>query len=137
MIKDVKLFNKIASALNSSFGTSGPGAAGLTFDSVKFELIDENTARAKCVQVVTFVDVKSVQSLIKQYEKETEERVKSACKLAKENFANLKDIEGVDKKSISLTMDTSLPVTSEVEFINVFSPVKRAFYKYSCIVKIS
>lgn len=136
MIKDVKLFNKIASSLNSSFGTSGPGAAGLTFDSVKLELIDETTARAKCVQTVTFVDVKTVQSLMKQYEKETEERIKSACKQAKENFANLKDVEGVDKKTITLTPDSST-AKSEVEYVNVFSPVKRAFYKYSCIVKIS
>lgn len=137
MIKDIKLFNKIASALNSSFGSDGPGGAGITEKSVKFTLIDEHTAKAICNQIVTFVDVRTVQSLAKQYEKETEERIKAACKKAKENFENLKDIEGVDKKSITLKIDNTVPCTSEVEYINVFSPVKRAFYKYSCMIKIS
>lgn len=136
MIKDLKLFNKIATALNSNFGTSGPGAAGTTFDSVKFELIDEKTARAKCVQLVTFVDIHSVQSLMKKYEKETEERIKAALKLAKENFAKL-DIQDVEKKTINLTIDSNTPITADVEYINVSSPVKRAFYKYGCLIKIS
>lgn len=136
MIKDLKLYNKIASALNSSFGTSGPGGADLTFNSVKLDLIDENTIRARCVQTVTFVDVKMVNTLMKQYEKETVERIKNALKVAQENFEKLKDVEGVDKKTITLKIDEKTAL-SEVEYINVFSPVKRAFYKYSCIVKIS
>lgn len=135
MIKDTKLFNKIATAVNSSFGTSGPGGAGLSMNSVKLDLIDENTARARCVQTVTFVNTDSVQSLMKKYEKETEDRIKLALKQAKENFEKL-EIDGVDKKKITFKMETN-DSTSDVEYINVFSPVKRAFYKYTCIVKIS
>lgn len=137
MVKDLKLFNKIASAINSSFGTSGPGEAGLTLNSVKFELLDEKTAVAKCVQTVVFTDNRTIASLMKEYENRATEMVKAACKKVKENFETLNDLEGVDKKSISFFVDSKDEPLISVDYINVHSPVKRAFFKYRCKIQIS
>jgi hypothetical protein len=136
MVKDLKLYNKIATAFNSSFGNSGPGGAGLTMNSVKFEIVDVDEAIVKCVQTVSFTNVRSIEQQMKEYEKDSIERIRASLKVAKENFEKLNDLEGVEKKTISFKLDTK-DSRSEVEYLNVFSPVKRAFYKYRCVVKIS
>jgi hypothetical protein len=133
-VEDYKLFNKLATAFNSTFGTSGPGEAGLVLQSVKFDLIDEKTVKAKYASTVTFTNTENLQSLMKKFENEAHERIKSALKKTQENFENL-NVEDVKKKTVSFEMETK-NTHSDIEYLNVFSPVKRAFYKYQCLVTI-
>lgn len=134
MINNLKLFNKISSAINASFGSNGPEEAADSMKSVKFELVDEKTLKAKYVSIITFTNVERLNTTMKKYENEAIEVIKAALKQAQENFSKL-ELDGVDKKTIKFETDTKDSI-SNVDYINVFSPTKRAFFKYSCIVKV-
>lgn len=133
-VKDFKLYTRISRALNNSFGTTGPGEARISTQSVKLQVLDEELAVAKFQMIVTIATFDILEKAMRRYEKEAFSMIEGTLKKAIDNYKEMFP----DEKPIKFNIKTETS-NDDVEFIQSrqLSGMQRGYYRLSVLVNIS
>lgn len=155
MIRDHQLYTNLSKVANSTFGTTGPGgvqASKKVAQSIKFEVIDENTLKATYQAIVNFSSQSMYRDLQQKYRMEGMSMLKGALERFAEEYKELvsqpesedqipdpsgKMPEKVAKKTIKLSANDSTYQDS-VEHVSysIYKPVQTGFYRLSCLIDV-
>lgn len=133
-IKDYKAYNRLAQALNHTFGTTGPGAAKISTQHVSFTMVNETQLRANFHMIVTIGSVGALEKARQKFEKEAIVMVEAGLKNAIENYKALFP----EEKAVKFKLDTAT-VTDHIDFVQnrQLSGVQRGYYVMKCLVDVS
>lgn len=154
MVRDHELYSNLSKVANSSFGSTGPGGAEannrVSTQSIKFEVVDENTIKASYQSIVTFSSKSMLRDLETKYKQEALSMLKASMEKFSSDYEDLVSKEKLEvgpvpsgakipdvKKKVKLTVNDST-VTDSVEYIaySMYSPVQRGFYRMSCLISV-
>ncbi len=153
MIRDHDLYTNLSKVANSSFGSNGPGGVDVKkapMQSIKFEVIDENTIKASYQSLVTFASKSMLRDLETKYKNEAMSMLKGALERFTEDYKELVSKEPLEqgpspsgkdkepfKKTIKLKANDST-VTNSVEYVSysMYKPVQTGFYRLSCLIDV-
>lgn len=153
MIRDHELYTNLSKVANSSFGSSGPGGVDVKkapMQSIKFEVIDENTLKATYQSLVTFASKSMLRDLETKYKNEAMSMLKGSLERFTEDYKELVSKEKLDpgpspsgkepestKKTIKLKANDST-ITNSVEYVSysMYKPVQTGFYRLSCLIDV-
>ena len=132
-VKDYKLYTRISRAINGNFGTTGPGTARMSTQSVKLRLMDEDLLNASFQMIVTIGSFDKLEKAMPRYEKEGFAMVEATLKRAIENYKE----DFPDEKAIKFDIKTET-ASDDVEFVQSrqASGFRRGFYRLSVLVNI-
>jgi hypothetical protein len=69
-ISDKDLFSRIAKVVNSTYGTTGPGASHKSSEKVNLLIRDDENMEAKYIGTVTFTSEKNLDQLMRKFRNE-------------------------------------------------------------------
>ena len=132
-VKDYDLFNRIATAIQGSFGTTGPGTARMSTQSVKLRMLDEELLNASFQMIVTIGSFDKLEKAMPRYEKEGLAMIEATLKKAIENYEE----QFPDEKAPKFKIKTET-ATDDVEFVQSrqLSGFRRGFYRLTALVNI-
>lgn len=133
-VKDFKLYTRISRAINGTFGTTGPGTARMSTQSVKLRMMDEELLNASFQMIVTIGSFDKLEKAMPRYEKEGFAMVEATLKKAIENYKEMFP----DEKPVKFEINTKT-ASDDVEFIQSrqLSGFRRGFYRLNFLVNIS
>lgn len=133
-VKNYKLYTRISRAINGHFGTTGPGTARVSTQSVKLKLMDEELLTAHFQMIVTIGSFDKLEKAMPRYEKEALAMIEGTLKRAIDNYKELFP----DEKPIKFEIkrDTA---DDNVEFVQSrqLSGFRRGFYRLTVLVGVS
>lgn len=154
MVRDPQLYTNLSKVANSTFGSTGPGgmqANRKVSQSIKFEVIDENTLKATYQAIVNFSSQSMYRDLQQKYKMEGMSMLKGALERFAEEYKDLvsqpenedqiPDPSGkmpvTPKKTIKLSANDSTYQDS-VEHVSysMYKPVQTGFYRLSCLIDV-
>lgn len=126
------LYDRLTKLVNSTFGTTGPGASYRSGQKVNLLVKTDDLMEAKYVSLVTFTSDKNLDSLMHKFRNEGYALIEAALKKLSKEFE-----EENDGKTLSFTINTNSAV-EDVEYAhyNIYNSSRRAFYKLCCLIEI-
>ena len=133
LVKDHDKFLKLSQLVNSTFGTSGPGQARVSSQSIKFVLVNEDQMKVNYQALVTVGSPHMQEQQQQVFAKEGSEMIKAAVRKLVEDWKEKFPGENAPKFNVDFTT-----AQDHMEFVsyNIYVPVRRAMYRLSCLVKI-
>jgi hypothetical protein len=133
-VKDFKLYTRISRAINGYFGTTGPGTARISTQSVKLHILDEELLSAKFQMIVTIGSFDKLEKAMPRYEKEALAMIEATLNRAIDSYKELFP----DEKPIKFKIKTET-ADDNVEFVQSrqLSGMRRGFYRLTVLVGIS
>lgn len=154
MVRNHELYTNLSKVVNSSFGSTGPGGADannrVSTQSIKFDVVDENTIKVSYQAIVTFASKSMYRDLKHKYRAEGISMLKASLERFAEEYKELVSKEKLEagpapsgkdkakeKPSIKLKANEST-ITDNVEYISYssYKPVQTGFYRLSCLVDV-
>lgn len=130
-MENKELYNQLTKLVNSTFGTTGPGASVVSGQKVNFLVRNDSTLEAQYTSTVTFTSDKNLDSLTHKYRNEAYALIEASLKkLAKEY-----------NKSTGNTLVFEINTNTARENVdylsyNIYSSMRRAFFHLTCLVAI-
>jgi len=133
-VKDFKLYTRISRAIQGTFGTTGPGTARMSTQSVKLRMLDEELLNASYQMIVTIGSSDKLEKAMPRYEREGFAMVEATLKKAIENYTEMFP----DEKPIKFDIKTET-ADDNVEFVQSrqVSGFARGFYRLNFLVSVS
>ena len=133
MVRDFQLYTRLSRIANGTFGTTGPNPARVSTQSIKFEVIDENTIKVKYQAIVTFASKSMLRDLSTKYMHEGLSMIAAGLERFTEDYSETFE----DEKKIKLVMDDN-SVMDSVEYVSysMYKPTQTAFFRVSALVNV-
>lgn len=133
LIKNYKRYLNLSRILNSSFGSGGPGHARVSTQSITFKIVDEDYIKANYQTLISIGSPHMQEQQQQIFAKEGSEMIKSAVDKIKDMWKEQFPEEKVPTFEIDFRT-----AQDSMEFVSysIYSPVKRAIYRLSCLVKV-
>lgn len=132
MVRDFDKYTNLSKVANGTFGTTGLGAARVSTQSLKFEVIDERTLKLHYQSIVTFASKSMLRDLMHKYLVDAMSMVEGGV----DKFAE--EYEDQNGDSIRLQVrDNSIDDSVEYISYSMYSPIQRGFYRLTCLVDVS
>lgn len=156
MVRDHELYTNLSKVANSTFGSTGPGGAQasnrVSTQSIKFEVIDENTIKASYQAIVTFASKSMYRDLQHKYTAEGISMLKGALERFASDYKELVSKEKLEagpspsgkdkskekpKATIKLSINEPT-ITNSVEYVSysMYKPVQTGFFRLSCLINV-
>jgi len=130
-MENKSLYDRLTKLVNSTFGTTGPGASYRSGQKVNLLVKTDEIIEVKYISLVTFTSDKNLDSLMHKFRNEGYALIEAALKKVSKEFNE----DNEDKIKFVINTDTS---TENVEYAhyNIYNSTRRAFYRLSCLVRI-
>lgn len=137
LIQDYERYNRLATVFNGTFGSTGPQQRKVSTQSVKFELIDENTVKVRYMTIVNFPSHALQRDLARKYRQDGLDYVRAALDKSVEKYEELhSEKEGYKKLKWKLD-ENALDEGFEFLHNSAYAPVKRAYFRIICVAELS
>jgi len=132
-VSDKDLFSRIAKVVNSTYGTTGPGASHKSSEKVNLLIRDDENMEAKYIGTVTFTSEKNLDQLMRKFRNEAFSSIEGALKRVSKEYETAND-----GKSLTFEIKTD-SATENVEYVhyNIYNTTRRAFFKLQCLIKVN
>lgn len=130
-MENKSLYDRLTKLVNSTFGTTGPGASYRSGQKVNLLVKTDEIIEVKYISLVTFTSDKNLDSLMHKFRNEGYALIEAALKKVSKEFNE----DNEDKIKFVINTDTS---NENVEYAhyNIYNSTRRAFYRLSCLVGI-